>query len=307
MVSELTRAPDEAASALRQIGRELRDARLARGEDLRDIAAFLCIRPDHLAALENGDLAGTPGRVYALGFLRSYADRLGLDGDLLVAWLKASFQVAGPPAPSPRTGRAMYAAALAVLLLAGASVVAYRAMAPELPRSYPKEGRAPSPVAADIAVPAREPIDVASAAAARPTALDVLAVRDGEDAAIGSAPGPGTRVVLLGRTDGWIQLRSGDRSFVRSRTLATGQRLGLLARPDLLLWPATAVASRCWSTAPALARRELLVLLYATCLCRRVAGHAPAPLAAEACGWSLAGPYPGLLGVEADKIASWWL
>lgn len=229
MASELTRVPDEAVAALRQIGRELREARLARGGQLRDIAAFLRIRPDHLAALENGDLAGIPGRAYAFGFLRSYGDHLALDGGLLVTRLKAGFLAAAPPAAPPGTGRGAYAAALAVLLLAGASLAAYRAVAPGLP---PVEVQAPAPVAAE---PAREHVDIASAAAAEPAALAVLAARDGEDAILGSSPPPGSRVTLLGRADGWIQLRSGDRSFVRSGTLAAGQRLGLPQRPDLLL------------------------------------------------------------------------
>jgi cytoskeletal protein RodZ len=58
------------------------------GEDVRTVAAVLRIRPEHLEALEEGATDKLPGRTYALGFLRSYADYLGLDADEAVARFK---------------------------------------------------------------------------------------------------------------------------------------------------------------------------------------------------------------------------
>ena len=68
----------------------MREARQQRGEDLYDVADYLRIKPSYLFALEEGDLAGMPGRTYAMGFLRSYADHLGFDGAEVVRQLKAS-------------------------------------------------------------------------------------------------------------------------------------------------------------------------------------------------------------------------
>ncbi len=73
---------------LRQIGYHLRLAREERGETLDDIAQFLRIRRAYLQDLENGDLADIPGRAYALGFLRSYGDYLGFNGDAIVEEVK---------------------------------------------------------------------------------------------------------------------------------------------------------------------------------------------------------------------------
>jgi cytoskeleton protein RodZ len=81
-------APDEAL--VREVGVHLRQARLARGEELADVAEFLRIRPDYLQGLEQGDLSAMPGRTYALGFLRSYAQYLGFDGDDLIAQIRSS-------------------------------------------------------------------------------------------------------------------------------------------------------------------------------------------------------------------------
>lgn len=77
-----------ADEALSRVGGELRAARLARREDLYDIADVLRIRPIYLEGLEAGDISGMPGRPYALGFLKSYADYLGLDGRSLTDEVK---------------------------------------------------------------------------------------------------------------------------------------------------------------------------------------------------------------------------
>jgi cytoskeletal protein RodZ len=66
-------------------GQDLREQREALGEQLGDIAETLCIRLDFLKALEAGDYDSLPGSAYAVGFVRSYARHLGMDGDKL-AW-----------------------------------------------------------------------------------------------------------------------------------------------------------------------------------------------------------------------------
>lgn len=66
---------------LHEIGDELRRTREARGLTLRDVQAEIKIRLRYLEALEEGDLSAIPGEVYARGFLRSYAQLLGMDTD----------------------------------------------------------------------------------------------------------------------------------------------------------------------------------------------------------------------------------
>jgi cytoskeleton protein RodZ len=81
---------DPAESLMREVGAQLRQRRLERGEDLDDIAKSLRIKPSYLFGIEQGDLSALPGRPYALGFLRSYADHLGFDGEDLVGKIKAA-------------------------------------------------------------------------------------------------------------------------------------------------------------------------------------------------------------------------
>lgn len=65
------------------VGEQLIRARCARDENIGTIAAYLRIKPDYLYAFEQGRHEALPALTYALGFLRTYADYLGLDGAAL--------------------------------------------------------------------------------------------------------------------------------------------------------------------------------------------------------------------------------
>jgi len=74
---------DTTTAEAARVGEELRDARLALGATLEEVADTLRINRRYLAALEEGRSRDLPGPAYALGFVRSYAQALGLDaGDL---------------------------------------------------------------------------------------------------------------------------------------------------------------------------------------------------------------------------------
>jgi cytoskeleton protein RodZ len=62
-------------------GDALRQQRKALGLDVADVAAALRIKPAYIAALEAGRPDQLPGHTYAIGFMRAYADHLGLDSD----------------------------------------------------------------------------------------------------------------------------------------------------------------------------------------------------------------------------------
>jgi len=69
----------ESDAPLETVGQYLRAARMRRGDDLATVSRALKIRKDHLEAIEEDRLESLPGRTYAVGFVRSYADYLGLD------------------------------------------------------------------------------------------------------------------------------------------------------------------------------------------------------------------------------------
>jgi len=80
--SDVTRnGNDVPASA---VGTLLRQARERMGQSLSAAAQQLRIRDSYLKAIEEGDFRALPGATYAVGFLRSYADHLGLDPQEIV-------------------------------------------------------------------------------------------------------------------------------------------------------------------------------------------------------------------------------
>jgi cytoskeleton protein RodZ len=67
-----------------QIGKILTDARRRQGIDIETVEQETKIRAKYLLALENEEWDVLPGPAYARGFIRSYADLLGIDGEVLV-------------------------------------------------------------------------------------------------------------------------------------------------------------------------------------------------------------------------------
>ena len=62
----------------------LREARRQRGQDIAAVASALRIRQPYLQAIEEGRFLSLPGPTYAVGFLRAYAEYLGLDSNEIV-------------------------------------------------------------------------------------------------------------------------------------------------------------------------------------------------------------------------------
>ncbi|MBU2089366.1 MAG: helix-turn-helix domain-containing protein, partial [Alphaproteobacteria bacterium] len=71
------------------IGATLQRARIAAGYEMRDVAQHLRVRQVYLEAIEDGRHNDLPGRTYAIGFVRTYAEMLKLDSTALVNQFKA--------------------------------------------------------------------------------------------------------------------------------------------------------------------------------------------------------------------------
>jgi hypothetical protein len=67
-----------------EIGSSLKEARLRQGVDLNEAEAATKVRAKYLRALEDERFEILPAQTYVKGFLRAYADYLGLDGQLYV-------------------------------------------------------------------------------------------------------------------------------------------------------------------------------------------------------------------------------
>jgi cytoskeletal protein RodZ len=103
------------------VGEVLQERRQELGLELDEIGAMLRIKPAYLAALEQGRSADLPGPTYAIGFVRAYAEFLGLESEPVLARFKA--EVAGVTArpdlalPVPLGERSLPGGALVLVAL----------------------------------------------------------------------------------------------------------------------------------------------------------------------------------------------
>ena len=87
-----------------EIGNSLREARVRRGVDFAQAELATKIRGKYLRALEEEQFSLLPAQTYIKGFLRTYAEYLGLDGQLYVDEYNSRF-VTGADDHEPRTRR----------------------------------------------------------------------------------------------------------------------------------------------------------------------------------------------------------
>jgi hypothetical protein len=89
-----------------EIGNSLREARERQGLGYPEIELATKIRAKYIRALEEEDFTSLPGDAYIRGFLRTYADYLGLDGEIYVDEYASRFITSWrdelPPRPERR-------------------------------------------------------------------------------------------------------------------------------------------------------------------------------------------------------------
>jgi cytoskeleton protein RodZ len=266
-------SPAVRESVASEVGAELRSARERLTWRIPDLAAMLRIRNDYLEALEQGRISDLPGRTYAIGFLRTYAEALGLDPDELVHRFKSE-AAREPrkaelefPAPVPERGVPVGAVApLGVLLVVGAYAGWYRLsgegrlpaetvppiperLAPLTEQGVPAPRPAPPAPgqASSESAPPASPAPAAPTAVAEPSippssaAAAVPASPTAEEAASPQSaaslpPTPETsRIVLRARADAWMQVRDRAGQVLLNRILRAGESWPVPAGADLVL------------------------------------------------------------------------
>jgi hypothetical protein len=84
-----------------ELGAMMREMRENLGHELDAVARDLRIRLVYLEAIESGRLSDLPGNAYVSGFLRSYSDFLGLEGEEIVRRFKmAGAEISNQPTPA---------------------------------------------------------------------------------------------------------------------------------------------------------------------------------------------------------------
>jgi cytoskeleton protein RodZ len=102
-------AADDSGFYYAGVGARLRREREQLGETVEETCQRLRIRQTHLRAIEEGRFDELPGRIYAIGFVRTYAEYLGLDGPVIIERFKqeTAGEAAAPklvfPTPAPES------------------------------------------------------------------------------------------------------------------------------------------------------------------------------------------------------------
>ena len=163
-----------------EIGNSLREARLRQHLEFPEMEQATKIRAKYLRALEDEQFDVLPAQTYVKGFLRSYAEYLGLDGQLYVDEYNSRFVVGeedAPPrprrsAPPPSRGAQVQSRVVLLTLLGIAAVTAIVIVAWTWGEPQKKE-----PVGLGGTTPAQTPAVVRPPVAANTVRLIVTALR----------------------------------------------------------------------------------------------------------------------------------
>ena len=212
-----------------EIGGSLREARLKRGLMPADVQKAIRIRDRYLQALEEERWELLPGDAYVKGFLRTYADYLGLDGSLYVEAYNSRFSHPEEPQLVPQrferrrtsvggVGFLRPLIAVGIIVAIVAAVAAWQLSGSSSPKQSAPPTTAPTTTAAKT--PPKTKTHPKHVAFALPTRAVVVATRGASWLWVrsGSAAGPtvyeGT--LLQGKTlpvslkNGPVWIRIGD-------------------------------------------------------------------------------------------------
>lgn len=198
-----------------EIGGSLREARLKRGLTPADVQKAIRIRDRYLQALEEERWELLPGEAYVKGFLRTYADYLGLDGNLYVEEYNSRFARPDEPQLVPerfaRTGPRLGGVGFFRPLVVVGVIVAIVAAAAAWQLSNSSDGKQATP-----------PTTSAPA-----TTTSHHTTSKTHKAQHHSAALPTRAVLVASRADCWLWIRSGGRNgpTVYEATLVRGKTL----------------------------------------------------------------------------------
>jgi cytoskeleton protein RodZ len=247
------------------IGAQLRASREARGLSIDAVAHATRVQPRILAAIERDDVAAVPPRPFGRGFVRSYAQEIGLDPDKVARDYFAQFAPPPPSVDAPEEPTRDMSRGVTPLAIATFGIAAGLAIALFLGRSWAAKPASPAgqaigtsgstqatapPTDTAVAPPAAAVAPPAPAAAPAPSApLSVVLTATRKSWVTARADGrralfqiilPGSPQTVSATRE--IELRVGDAGALQ--WVINGRSAGAMGRPgqvrDIRVTPATA-------------------------------------------------------------------
>jgi cytoskeletal protein RodZ len=238
-------APQAAATQQKEItpqdmtvGEILRRSRLHYNQSLEDIERALRIKASQIGAIEDGRYDLLPGRVYVIGFIRSYAEYLGLDGEKMIGLYKNQsggktakpefhFPVAASDSKIPNpwlVGGSLVTALLVIVLWISVSSHDRSAVTtiPDAPSKTADIAGPPVPKDLNKNLNAK-PAAVAATTPAPNTAQTASSTEKQQEGGI----------ILNIVKNSWVEIKDKDGKSVVSRVLKEGDKYFVPDRPDL--------------------------------------------------------------------------
>lgn len=220
------------------VGEILRRTRIHYKQSISDIERALRIRADQIEAIECGDVEKLPGRVYAIGFVRTYSEYLGLDGDKMISLFKTQCvdKVDQPAAlnfPEKASDNRMPSRWLiigtmilvvVVIALWSSSTSGSRKIVesiPEAPKTTPRLASSPPPD--DLRFSATQKEAFGPPAPPPQSAEQTIAEK------------PGKGIILNINQNSWVEIRDQAGNALLSRVLQAGDQYFVPDRPDLFI------------------------------------------------------------------------
>ncbi|MDP9096008.1 MAG: DUF4115 domain-containing protein, partial [Pseudomonadota bacterium] len=261
---------EPAVTGASRVGAELRAERLRLGWTLEEVANGLRIRLPFLEAIEEGRIGDLPGSAYAVGFVRTYANSLGLDPDEVARRFRAEAHEVNRktelafPAPVPERGMPAGAVILLGLILAIGAYAAWYKFSPvrrddqgvsAVPERLAPlaENVAPSRVSPQVAsilppiTPATNspaplapslppPASIASIPVPVPVPVTLTPTPPPSAPTTMPVAGPdGSRVLLKFKADSYVQVREKQGAVLLNRVMRAGDSWPVPKQPNLVM------------------------------------------------------------------------
>ena len=218
----------------------LRHTREHYGQSLFDIEKALRIRASQIEALEQNNYNQLPGRTYVIGFVRSYAEYLGLDPDYMVNLYKGEmagqspkpelhFPAAASDSQLPAKHIVFISTVFIILALTG-SMMLYKKNTPKPMDTIPAAPQIAAPQTVEE-TPATETADV-SPPEVTETTENAAAPEISSPPPVIEQP-PAITLTLL--QNSWVELRDATGKSLVSRILKKGEVYNLKNRDDLFI------------------------------------------------------------------------
>jgi len=227
------------------VGEVLRRTREFYGKSLADVEGALRIRSSQIGAIEQGDISDLPGRVYAIGFVRSYAEYLELDGGRVVRLFKSQYMDGQGKAALSFPVPASETKTPALWLVSGALVVASIFMLVwhnfnKVDRSIVQDvAQLPEHIEThineEILIDALDiPLQEAAARGQSGVVEDNAVAQEVEESVVENMGGmQQTGIILKIIDDSWVEIKDGEGGILVSRVLVKGEEYFVPDNPGL--------------------------------------------------------------------------